>query len=60
MSPFVEIALVLIGGFLLHIDHYIGDLKTKDLWPMSAMSVPYWLTAIFWKAQDDKNKQPVR
>ena len=42
---------ITISDFLYvmrYINHlYIGDLKTKGLWPVSAMSVPYWLTAMF-------------
>ena len=49
---------ITISDFLYvmrYINHlYIGDLKTKGLWPVSAMSVPYWRTAMFWKAQHEK------
>ena len=40
---------IAISDFLYvmrYINHlYIGDIKTKGLWPVSAMSVPHWLTA---------------
>ena len=56
-----HIKFVLILYVMRYLKHlYIGDLKTISLWPVSAMSVPYWLTVVFWKALDDKNKQPVR